>query len=297
MDILEPSWDLYRTFRAVLREGTLSGAARSLGLTQPTVGRHIDALEAATGRQLFLRSQRGLAPTDAALSLQPYAETLAATADALLRAASAEGEAIAGTVRISASEVAGVELLPPILAELRGRHPGLVIELALSDEVEDLLQRQADVAVRMVAPAQAALVARRVGTIPLGLHAHRDYLETHGTPQTVEELAHHSVIGFDRVTPAIRSFLAQAGGLSDVRFALRTDSNVAQLAAIRAGLGIGVCQVPIAARDPALVRVLPDAFTIGLETWVCMHENLRTTPRCRAVFDALVAGLQPCVEA
>lgn len=286
-----PSWELYRTFLAVLREGSLSGAARWLGLTQPTVGRHIEALEQAVGFQLFTRSQRGLAATEAALELRPYAEALSSTAAALLRAASGQGAAVKGTVRVSASEVVGVEVLPPILAALRERHPALVIELALSNAVEDLLQREADIAVRMVEPSQEALVVKRLGTISIGLHAHRRYLERQGTPKRLEDLAAHSVIGFDRETPDIRSMMKRMPKLDVSRFALRTDSHLAQLAAIRAGFGIGICQVALARRDRNLVRVLPDAFELKLGTWLAMHENLRSTPRCRAVFDALAAGL------
>lgn len=296
MDHTGPSWDLYRTFLAVLREGSLSGAARALGLTQPTVGRHIEALEQAVGFQLFTRSQRGLAATEAALELRPYAEALSSTAASLLRAASGQGAAVKGTVRVSASEVMGIEVLPPILAVLRERHPALVIELALTNAVEDLLQREADIAVRMVEPSQEALVVKRLGTVSIGLHAHRRYLERRGMPKRLEDLAEHSVIGFDRETPDIRSMMKRIPKLDVSRFALRTDSHLAQLAAIRAGFGIGICQVALARRDRNLVRVLPDAFELKLGTWLAMHENLRSTPRCRAVFDALAAGLAGHVE-
>ena len=155
----DPGWDLYRTFLAVLHEGSLSGAARSLGLTQPTIGRHVDALEQAVGFQLFTRSQHGLAPTEAAAELRPYAEELSATAAALLRVASAQGGAVRGAVRITASEVIGAEVLPTILTGLHQQYPELVIELVLSNAVEDLLRRDADIAVRMVKPSQGALVA------------------------------------------------------------------------------------------------------------------------------------------
>ncbi|SMF71832.1 transcriptional regulator, LysR family [Tistlia consotensis] len=287
----EPSWDLYRTFVAVLRAGSLSAAARALDLTQPTVTRHVAALERTVGCELFLRSRSGLSPTAAALELRPYAETLAATAAALLRAASADPGAVSGRVRISASEVVGAEVLPPILAGLRERHPGLVVELALSNAVENLLRRDADVAVRMVEPSQQALVARRLGTVALGLFARRDYLERHGVPERIEDLAGHSLIGFDRETPAIRALLRLVPGFEGYDFALRSDSDLAQLAAIRAGFGIGACQVPLGRRGPDLVRLLPEAFAPGLGVWLVMHEDLRGTPRCRAVFDGLAEGL------
>lgn len=285
----EPSWDLYRTFDAVLRTGSLSGAARSLGLTQPSVARHIDALEQAIGRDLFVRSQRGLTPTAAAIELRPYAALLASTTAALLRTADGGAGAVAGTVRISASEVVSAEHLPAMLGRLRQRHPALTFELSASNSVDDLLQRQADIAVRMVQPTQQSLIARKVASIPIGLHAHADYLARRGTPSTLADLADHDLIGFDTETPAIRAVAERFPELNRAAFALRVDSDVAQLAALRAGFGIGICQVPVAARDSHIVRVLPDGFAIDLAVWIVMHEDLGNSPRCRAVFDALVA--------
>ncbi len=291
MNELEPSWDLYRSFRAVAREGSLSGAARALGLTQPTLARHVDGLEALLGRKLFVRSQRGLDPTEVARQMLPYADALAATAAALRRAVAAEDGTLSGSVRITASEMFGVERLPSILAAIRRRHPALALELAVSNEVEDLLRRDADIAVRMVAPTQAALVARRVGSVELGLFARADYLARCGTPADVAEIAGFDAIGFDRETPALRAFAAAYPWLDRSAFALRAGSDAAQLAAIRAGFGIGACQVGIADRDPELVRVLPQAFAPELQVWVVMHEDLRSSPRCRAVFDLLVEHL------
>lgn len=296
MSKMDLSWDFYRTFLAVLKEGSLSAAARELGLTQPTVGRHVDAMEATLGYPLFVRSPHGLLPTDAALALKPYAETLAATSAALLRAASGQRDTVSGTVRISASEVIGIEVLPPILSELHAAYPALTIELSASDTVEDLLRQEADIAVRMVAPAQDALIARHLGAVPLGFHAHRRYIERRGMPQTLADLSNHSLIGYDRETAAIRAIIARSPELPATRFALRADSNLAQLAAIRTGFGIGICQNGLAARDPDLLPVLPGLFEMKLDTWLVMHENLKTAPRCRVTFDALAAGLRAYIR-
>lgn len=294
-----PSWDLYRSFLAVLRDGSLSAAARSLGLTQPTLARHVAALEEAVGGALFVRSPRGLEPTDAALALKPQAESLEATAAALWRTASGLGDAVRGPVRVTASEIVGARVLPPILARLRARHPELVIELVLSNSLDNLLQRDADVAVRMVEPDQQALVVRKIGSIALGLHAHREYLERQGAPQGLADLAQHSVIGFDRPSPAIRAMAQRMAqrvpGFLETPFALRTDSDLAQLAAIEAGFGVGICQIPLARRNSGLVRLLPDSLELTMGVWVAMHEDLRSTPRCRAVFDGLAHGLSAYV--
>lgn len=291
MDRFSLDWGHFRTFLAILEQGSQSGAARALGLTQPTVGRHLDALEAAAGKPLFLRSHQGLLPTDTALGMRSYAETMAASAAALARAASGDTDSPEGTVRISVSEVIGLEVLPPILTQLQERYPRLAIELSISDAVEDLLRQEADIAVRMVEPTQGALVSRKIGGIPIGLYAHRRYLERHGTPETLKELSSHRAIGFDRHLAYVRSMLKDYPDISDLRFAVRTDSNVAQLAMIRAGGGIGMCQVGLAARDPDLVRVLAGQIDLQLMAFLVMHENLRAAPRCRVAFDALAEGL------
>jgi len=285
-----PDWSLYRSFLSVLRTGSLSAAARDDGLTQPTVGRHIDALEQALGVALFTRSQQGLTPTEAALELQPYAESLEATAAALVRAAVGRA-GTQGTVRITASEVVGAEVLPPILTQLRAEHPEMTLELVLSNRTEDLLQREADIAVRMVRPTQQALSARHVGDIELGLHARREYLDRHGTPTSVAELREHALIGFDHENAFIRSVRAQGLAVERSMFALRSDSDLAQLACLRAGFGIGVCQVGLARRGPELVRVLAKSFLFKLEVWIVMHSDLRSSRRCRVVSDALARGL------
>ncbi|MBF6991484.1 MULTISPECIES: LysR family transcriptional regulator [Cupriavidus] len=288
----EPNWEWYRTFLHVLETGSLSAAGRAMGLTQPTVGRHIDSLEAALGLKLFTRSFDGFAPTDAAHTLRPYAAGLAATAAAMRRAASGHGAGVRGTVRLSASEVVGVEVLPPILAALREAHPALEIELVLSNRVDDLLHREADIAVRMFRPEQDALVAQRVGGIELGLHAHERYLAAHGVPQSLEELPGFAMIGFDRETLFIRRLLERFPAFSRQRLAFRADSDLAQLGAIRAGFGIGVCHAALAGRDPGLVRVLRSEFSVAMDTWVAMHEDLRGSARCAVTFAALVAGLR-----
>lgn len=288
-------WELYRTFLGVLKEGSLSGAARQLGITQPTVGRHIAALETALGVVLFTRSPTGLLPTAVAHTLRAYAETMASTAAALERAASSQGDEVRGVVRVSASEVVGVEVLPPILSQLRRQHPHLKVELILTNRLSDLLQLEADIAVRMVRPSQEQLLARRIGLIEVGLHARDDYLQQHGIPQQLQDLAAHSVIGFDQETAFTRGLAIP--GFERSTFALSSDSDLAQLALIRAGAGIGGCQVQLAKRDPRLQRVLPNTFALKMDTWVTMHEDLRNSPRCRVMFDALVQGLQHYVQA
>ncbi len=191
----EPSWDELRTFFEVVRDGSLSGAARRLGLTQPTVGRHIDALEDALGLALFTRSPRGLTPTPAAVTLAPHGEAMAAAAAALSRSASSEAALDKGAVRVTASEIVGCEVLPSIFADFRAKHPGVAIELAVTNRNEDLGRGDADIAVRMVRPTQSGLVARRIGATRIGLYARRDYCDRFGAPRSLAALRHHGMIG------------------------------------------------------------------------------------------------------
>jgi DNA-binding transcriptional LysR family regulator len=285
------NWDLARAFLAVVRAGSLSGAARALGLTQPTVGRQVEEFEAQLGVPLFTRSRHGVKPTQAALDLVPQVETMAAAMAALRRAASAESEAARGTVRLTASELMGAAVLPPMLTRFHEAHPGVAIELVLSNRIEDLLRHEADIAVRMVRPDQAALVARHIGPVPISLYAHRGYAARHGLPKSLEELGRHTLIGFD-ASPWGTAYLAEQGvSVTRDRFNLRTDSDLAQLAALRAGYGIGGCQEALARGDPDLVAVMPGAFRLMLDCWLVMHEDLRTSRRVRLLFDRLAAEL------
>jgi DNA-binding transcriptional LysR family regulator len=290
-----PDWDLYRAFLAVLEAGSLSGAARRLGLTQPTIGRQIEALEASLDEAvLFTRSPGGLRPTEAALALEPHAQAMASAAEALLRTASGEADRARGIVRVTASHIIGAEVLPSILTAFHEQHPDIVIELVLSDQLEDLLRRDADIAVRMARPTQGALTARRVGAVPVGLFAHRRYLERHGEPSRLDEPG-HAIVGFDRNVLMLRGLAELNLPLSRDTFAFRSDNDLAQLAALRAGFGFGGCQYGIARRDPDLVHVLAHAFRFDMEVWVAMHEDLKSSLRMRLMFDALVEGMQAYV--
>lgn len=297
MNPLLSDWENQRAFLAVLRGGSLSAAARELGVAQPTVRRRIEALEQALGAPLFTRSPTGLLPTESARALGPHAEAMASAAAAFRRAASGPGEELAGTVRITASDVVGAEVLPAILAGLQARHRKLQLEVHLSNRTQDLLRQEADIAVRMVRPAQAALRIKKVGTVRLGLFASADFVARHGVPRTWEELTAFPLVGPDRETGDLRAFTAVFGPQIIPALSYRTDSHLAQIAAIRAGAGIGICQMGLAARAPRLVQVLPDRFTHGLETFLAMHEDLSRVRRVRTVFDHLAQALASyCAE-
>ncbi|WP_108125849.1 LysR family transcriptional regulator [Saccharospirillum mangrovi] len=288
-------WSHYRSFLVVVQEGSLSAAARRLRLTQPTLGRHIDALEQQLGRALFARGRNGLEPTEAALALIPHAEAMDAAAEALLREASGESAEPSGTIRVTASEVVGCEILPQVLRPFRQRYPAIALELVTSDRVSNLLLREADIAIRMTEPRQNALVARHLGQVKIGLFAHRDYVKHNGDLTHKDELAQHALVGFDRDETAVRTMREYGFKLERGDFGLRTDNNAAQMESIRAGLGIGAMQCRIAAQYPDLVQVLKSSVEFELPMWLVMHESLRSVRRVRLLFDHLAEALQDWV--
>lgn len=281
-----PDWTLWRSFLAVLQTGSLSQAARSLALTQPTLGRHISMLEEALGAVLFTRSNDGLRPTEAGLSLRDQAETMAAAADLLTRIASGEAERTEGRIRLTTSEFMGVAVLPPILTGFRERYPQIDIDLMMSDRNLDLLRGDADLAVRNVAPVQEALLVRRIGRAPVRLFAHRSYAATHDLPQTLQALEGHPLIGRE----AYSTRVPVLAGLH-LRFGFTSPSDLALLAALRAGMGIGACQQGVAEADPSLLPVLPEVTVAEVPIWIAMHEDRRRLRRLRLLFDHLAAGL------
>jgi DNA-binding transcriptional LysR family regulator len=283
-------WDLFQSLHAVLAAGSLSAAAKSRRLTQPTIGRHIDQLERQLGAPLFLRSPRGLQPTELALTLRPHLDDMAAAASAALRDASGAAEGAGGVVRVAASEIMGIEALPTVLAAFRHDHPQIDVELVLSNKIEDLTRRDADIAVRMARPTQNTLVAKKVGKIGFGFYATPAYLARHGTPASYDDLEGHTLIGYDTAPPALPDGLDIGRPITRDLFAFRTDNDAAQLAALRAGFGIGVCQHRLGERS-GLVPVMANAFQFELEIWICMHENLKGSRRMRLMFDHLADSL------
>jgi len=287
--VKEPSWELYRSFLGVFRERSLSGAARVLGVTQPTIGRHVTELEAELGASLFTRSPSGLRPTAVAVSLVPHVEAMSTAASVLRRAASGEALEERGAVRVTASEMIAVEVLPTALASFREAHARIDIELVISNRTADLLRREADVAVRMVKPTQATLLTRKLGAVHLRLHAAPRYLQTHGAPRTVDELRSHTLVGFD-VEPSLRTLPKLPFPIARDLFAFRCDSDLGQYAALKAGYGIGFCQVGIARRD-GLVSILHGiGFDLGV--WIVMHKDARSSRRVRLLVEHISAHLK-----
>jgi len=285
-----PDWDLVRAFLAVVEAGSLTRAATQLDTSQPTLSRQIAALEYQTGAALFERTTRGLSLTEAGDALVEPARRMQAAAQALSLAVAGRAQSLAGTVRLTASEMMSAHVLPPVLAQLRAAHPEIEIELVASNRIDNLLAREADIAIRMVRPDQGSLVTRHVADYPLGFYAHTDYL-TGRPPVTPNTLAEHDWVGLDQSPQLIDGFRAAGFAIDRHFFAFRCDNQIVGWEAVRAGLGIGITMQRVAARDPKLVRLLPEFTVPPLPVWLTAHRELRATPRMRIVFDTLAAAL------
>ncbi len=284
-------WSLARTFLAALESGSLLGAAKRLGSSQPTVGRQISELESQLGVALFERTGRGLVPTQSALQLAVSAQAMEAAALQLARSGTGSQKQASGTVRITASQTVACYLLPPVLNDMRRALPEIQVELESSNVVSNLLRREADIAVRMVRPDQATLIAKKIGAVKVGTYASRDYLARRGTPNQPMDLIDHDLIGYDKGEDIIRGFRAFGQSISREAFALRTDDLIVQWEAVRAGLGIGFFATYLARTDPAVLTILPNLALPELPMWLTVHREIRTSQRIRAVFDFLATAL------
>lgn len=280
-------WNLIRSFLAIAESGTLAKAAQALGVSQPTLGRHIDSLESALGLILFTRGRHGMTLTEAGLSIVEDAKAMAFEADRLALKAAGRAQSLGGTVRVTASEVVSTYILPPILAALGIAEPDIQIELVPSNTVENLLSRDADIAVRMVRPVQNDVIARKTNDLGMGTYAHEDYLARHGTPQTVEEFFRHRLVGMDRSTLIIDGMAELGIHAQRESFAVRTDHQIAYFELVKAGAGIGFVAHFLAAGHSELRRILPDVTIPALPIWLASHRELRTSQRIRRVMDFL----------
>ena len=284
-------WSLARTFLAALESGSLLGAAKRLGSSQPTVGRQISELESQLGVALFERTGRGLVPTQSALQLAVSAQAMEAAALQLARSGSGSQKQVKGTVRVTASQPVACYLMPAILSDMRRALPEIQVELESSNVVSNLLRREADIAVRMVRPDQATLVAKKVGAVKVGIYASRDYLARRGTPRQPMDLIGHDLIGYDKGEVIIRGFRAFGQSIDREAFAFRTDDLILQWQAVRAGLGIGFFATYLGRAEPDVLTILPALALPELPVWLTVHREIRTSQRIRAVLDVLATAL------
>jgi DNA-binding transcriptional LysR family regulator len=279
-------WESQRVFLAVLRSGSLSGAAKLLGIAQATARRRLEHLERTLGLSLFTRTSTGLTPTSGAQRLIEHVEAMDLAAQAFNRMASAETAVDQGTVRITCGELLGVEVLPGLLRSFHHDHPGLKLELSIGDALEDIARLQSDIAVRLARPVEADIAVRRVGSLQVGIHASAECLQRYGAPASLEALRQGPLIGPDRRSADLRRLVAVGLCEADQHFAIASDHHLAQLAALKAGLGFGLCPLGIA-REHGLKAVLADSFGFEVDVWIAMHSDLRKVGRIARAFEVL----------
>lgn len=289
-------WNLLKSFVAVAETGSLSAAARGIGVSQPSVGRHVAELERALGIKLFRRGRAGYELSDDGIALLGRAQAVREQAEAISRLALGATEAVAGTVRIAASEIVSAYVLPSMMATFANVEPGIEIEIVASNQVENLLRRDADIAIRMVEPAQLDLVARKITDIRLTACAATSYLGRRGRPATPEELVGHDLVGYDRGMDLINGFRDFGVEIDRHGFRFRSDNQIVFWEAIRAGNGIGFAQVPLVAREPLVEAILPGMPLPTLPMWLAMHRDVRTSARIRRVADFLYEQLKTYAE-
>jgi DNA-binding transcriptional LysR family regulator len=280
-------WSLIRSFHAVAETGSLSAAARRLGMSQPSLGRHIQALETELGITLFQRGRRGYALSEEGARLFARSSEMNAAADGFARLATGRAERLAGTVRISASEIVAAYVLPEIIEPLRRSEPAIEMELVASNAVENLLRRDADIAIRMVEPSQLDLVARKIADLPLCACAATTYLDRRGRPGSPQDLIDHDLVGYDRGLDLITGFHGFGVEIDRHAFSVRTDNQIVFWELVKAGIGIGFAQRGLARRTAGIEIVLAEMKLPVLPMWLAMHRDVRTSPRIRRVADHL----------
>lgn len=299
-DPKQTDWNLIRCFVAVVEHGSLTRAAEHLGLSQPTLSRQIAGLELAIGAPLFERVARGLRLTVAGEALVEPARHMMAAARALGMAAASQDDALRGTVRITASEMTAAFALPPMIAQLGLAYPDIQIELVASNQISNLLEREADIAIRMIRPTQSALIARHIGAWPLGFHAHKSYFDNSALPipgkagiaaSDIRDLAKYRWIGYDQSDQLIAGFRAAGMPVDRSFFAFRSDNHLINWQALLSGAGIGICARWLAKRHPELVQIMHEQSLPALPIWLTTHRELNSNKKIRVVFDFLADAL------
>ena len=296
MQLNRLDWTLLRSFLAVIDAGSLLGAAKRMGTYQPTLSRQITELESQLGVPLFERTGRGLRPTSAGLAIVDAARAMAEAAQAVETSVSSSAQIDRGSVRISASAVVASCLLPACVAQLRVRHPGIEIEVVASNEVSNLLRRDADIALRMVQPMQESLLARRIAVMPMGAFASKAYLARRGRPLRAAELVQHDLVGLDTDDGLIQGLRDAGLPLTRQAFAVRCDDQVACTRFVEQGAGIGFMPLFVAQQLKSVERLLPNLPAPALPVWLVVHREIKGNPLIRTVYDMLADAVPQMLE-
>jgi DNA-binding transcriptional LysR family regulator len=280
-------WYLLPSFLALLDHQTLVNAAKHLGLSQPTLGRHLLELEQQLGMVLFERTGRGLVPTPQAQQLALYVREMDNQASALFRLAHSKKKALKGRVRITASQTVACILLPAILGRMQTALPEIDVDLVSSNSVSNLLRREADIALRMVRPNQDTLITKKIAQVQIVACVHVSYIQRHGQPLSMADLVNHRMIGSDTYGEIETQAKALGFDPQKLNYSFRSDDYMAQWAAVKAGLGVGFTADYVAAIEPEVQLLLPKMKLPVLPIWLTVHREINNSGPIRAVYDFL----------
>ncbi|SEP83068.1 DNA-binding transcriptional regulator, LysR family [Loktanella sp. DSM 29012] len=285
-------WNKARAFLVTAEEGSLSAAARALGMAQPTLGRQVDGLEQELGVVLFERVGRGLTLTPSGMELLEHVRGMGEAAGRVSLVALGQSQALEGPISISASETYAAVLLPPIVTKLRKLEPGIHVEIVVSNHASDLLRREADIAIRNFRPTEPDLIAKKIGMADAILYATPDYVAKLGNPKTPYDLRHADFINLDRSGGMLKGLNSLGLGLTEANFPLLTESYLVMWELVKQGAAIGVLDAQIGDAEPTVVRVLPDLEPLQFPIWLVAHRELTTSRRIRRVYDFLIEELK-----
>lgn len=273
-------------------EGSLSAAARALGMAQPTLGRQVDGLEQELGIVLFERIGRGLTLTPSGLELLEHVRAMGEAASRVSMTAIGQSQALEGTICISASETYAAVLLPPIIAQLRIMEPGIQVEIVVANHASDLRRREADIAIRNFRPTEPDLIAKKIGDADAVLYATPDYIAKIGNPTNPYDLRRAEFVNMDHGDMMIKGLNTLGLGLTEANFPLLTKSYLVMWELVRQGAAIGILDAHIGDAEPAVRRVLPDLEPLVFPIWLVSHRELTTNRRIRMVYDFLAKELR-----
>lgn len=289
-------WTLVRNFLAVAETGSLSAAARRLHVSQPTLGRQMKQMEADLGVTLFLRQPRGLSLSEAGQAMLPAARRMQEAMSEIAMTVAGRDTETAGTVRITASEVVAQQILPGVIAQIRAQHPEIAIDLTATDSSDNLLFREADIAIRMYRPEQLEIVTRKLGDMQLAVCAAPPYLKPHPRPETPEDLMRHALVGYDESELILRGMRDLGWPATRDWFATRCDSQNTYWELIKAGCGVGFGQRWLIDQTPGVERLDLGLEIPALPVWLATPQALRNIPRISTVWQALETGLRPFIS-
>ncbi len=284
-------WNRARAFLVTAEEGSLSAAARALGMTQPTLGRQVDALERELGVVLFERAGRGLILTPSGLELLDHVRGMGEAASRVSLVASGQSQSIEGLISITASEIYSTSLLPPIVAKLRVIHPGIYVEIVASDAPTDLRRREADIAIRNFTSTHPDLIVKKVRDDTARIYATPEYLDRIGNPKTKADLSHADFTGFANNELMLTSMNKLGFNLTSRNFPIICESHLVQWELVKQGAGIGLMSEAVGEHEPRVCRVLQDMDPITFPMWLVAHRELKTSKRVRTVYDFLAVEL------